>query len=989
MKPAGRALAVCAAFAACSALPWQSGFAQEGGAPPDSVPPDSVPRPDPRILDAQRSGLPADTDSVAVDSTSTRVADVDARREALSEGGFPERDDVFSQLVNLPGFRILEYRGARVELDLELESVRLMGEAQANYEEAVLRADSITYLARARFISALGAIALLGPDQAEVVSDSGPLYYDVATLKGTIFDAETQFADRGATWRVRGDAIPAGRDTLFVLSGEFTSCELEVPHYRFASGQIKLVNENTLVAWPVVLYVGNVPIAWLPFIAQDIRPGRRSGLIPPRFGINDFLSSGDIGRQITDFGYYWAINDFMDAQFTVDWFGGRFTRVNGAYRYKFLKDFLQGNLLTSYSFGETGTNLSLAWSHNQDLTPKTQLRINAQYVLDTQVFEDQSFDPREQTAIITSDLGLNHRFGFGNVSLSARRRQFLEEDGRVDLTLPSLNMSFSPVTLFRAPASQQGAFNNLTWSGGLNFQRTEQTRDFGDDKRSTTGGISSSFTLRELSISGSADYAEQTTVPADSLGNDLAEELQGTGRWNVAASYRLGLVGSTTLRPRVSVDGALFRSDSTGRSFITVPTRFNVGVTLTTDVFGFWPGFGPFSSIRHKFSPQFTWAYAPAVEVPDSIANIPGIPVPSGAAQNRLQINFNQTFEAKLKPRVQEEAQREQLEVLGPMEAPEVLERPRLPGELPGEGPLPEEPLEDEFPPGDEFPLERPEAEVMADSAAADSLEASAAEALADRADAAGAGPDARSRLDQVARRRPATEQSVVLLSLNSTPLVFDFERADQPKLVTERWRTSITSDLLRGVATNIEFDLFRGSGADRDFNMYLSSVGASFGFGSSRSIGSIFGIGRSGRDQPLALANSSQRLDSRRRLNSFERDDRFDGGSSGPWNVQFNYSLVRSRPEEGGDESQSVGGTIALRPTPNWRMRWTTQYNITQGQFGAQIVTLERDLHRWQAVFGFSKSPNGNLIFNFSVGLKDAPELQFGYDQQGLSGFP
>ncbi|MEE9578988.1 MAG: putative LPS assembly protein LptD, partial [Gemmatimonadota bacterium] len=654
MKPARRALAVCAAFAACSALPWQAGFAQEGGAPPDSVPPDSVPRLDPRILDAQRGGLPADTDSVAVDSR--RAANVDARREALSEGGFPERDDVFSQLVNLPGFRILEYRGARVELDLELESVRLMGEAQANYEMAVLRADSITYLARARFISALGNIALLGPEQSEVVSDSGPLYYDVATLKGTIFDAETQFADRGATWRVRGDAIPTGTDTLFVLSGEFTSCELELPHYRFASGQIKLVNENTLVAWPVVLYVGNVPIAWLPFIAQDIRPGRRSGLIPPRFGINDFLSSGDLGRQITDFGYYWAINDFMDAQFTVDWFGGQFTRLNGAYRYKFLKNFLQGNLLTSYSFGETGTNLSLAWSHNQELTPKTQLRINAQYVLDTQVFEDQSFDPREQTSIITSDLGLNHRFGFGNVSLSARRRQFIEEDGRVDLTLPSFNMSFSPVTLFSAPATQQGAFSNLNWSGGLNLQRTAQTRDLGDDRRATTGGITSSFTLRELSISGSANYDEQVTVPADSLGNDLAEELQGTGRWNVATSYRLGLVGSTTLRPRVSVDGALFRSDSTGRDFITVPTRFNVGVTLTTDIFGFWPGFGPFSSIRHKFSPQFTWAYAPAVEVPDSIANIPGIPVASGAAQNRLQINFNQTFEAKLKPRLQEEA---------------------------------------------------------------------------------------------------------------------------------------------------------------------------------------------------------------------------------------------------------------------------------------------------------------------------------------------
>jgi hypothetical protein len=982
MRRGRRALAAYAALAvAYGTLCQPVALAQEDRAPQDSVPPDSVPSIPPRAVEAQLRGLAADSDSVAVDSL--RTANVQARRQALSEGGFPQRDDLFSRLVDLPGFRILEYRGVRVELDLELESVRLMGDAQANYSEAVLRADSITYLARSRFISALGAIALLGPEQAEVVSDSGPLYYDVATLKGTIFDAETQFADRGATWRVRGDAIPAGTDTLFVLSGEFTSCELEEPHYRFASGQIKLVNENTLVAWPVVLYVGNVPIAWLPFFAQDIRPGRRSGLIPPRFGINDFLSSGDIGRQITDFGYYWAINDFMDAQFTVDWFSGRFTRVNGAYRYKFLKNFLQGNLLTSYSFGETGRNLSLRWNHNQDLTPQTQLKINAEYVLDTKVFEDQSFDPREQTAIITSDLGLNHRFGFGNVSLSARRRQYLQEYGRTDLTLPSFNMSFSPVTLFRAPASRQGAFSNLTWSGGLNFQRTETTRDLGTDERATAGGITSSFTLRELSISGSANYDERTSVPADSLGNPLDEELRGVGRWNVAASYRLGLVGSTTLRPRVALDGALFRSDSTGRDLISLPNRFNAGVTLTTDIFGFWPGFGPFSSIRHKISPQVTWTYAPAVEVPDSIAGIPGVPVATGAAQNRLQINFNQTFEAKLKQVVREEAEREQAEL-------ELTTRPERRQPPPGsEGA--EEASDDETPPPSGDAAGDSVAVTVTDGAPAGEGEPEEVGDAASQADtAAAAGRRAMvSRDDQVRRRRSVTEQSVVILSLNSTPLVFDFERKDQPKLITERWRTNITSDLLRGVATNVEFDLFRGSGAEREFSMYLSAVGASFGFGSSRSIGSIFGIGRSGRDEPLALESSTQRLDSRSRLRSFEADDRFDGGTSGPWNIQFNYSLVRSRPEEGGQESQSVGGTISLVPTPNWRMRWTTQYNITQGQFGAQIVTLERDLHRWQAIFGFSKSPNGNLIFNFSVGLKDAPELQFGYDQQGLQGLP
>ncbi|MCZ6477821.1 MAG: hypothetical protein O6851_05865 [Gemmatimonadetes bacterium] len=233
MTSARRALRALAAWALIAAIHAALGgspaFSQEGEAARDSVAQDSLAMP-----------------GVVVDSA--RVTDAAARRQALSEGGFPTRDDVFAELARLPGFRVLEYRGVRVELDLELESVRLMGQAQANYTEAVLRADSITYLARARFISALGAIALLGPEQAEVVSDSGPLYYDIATLKGTIFDAETQFAERGATWRVRGDAIPTGTDTLFVLSGAFTSCELEPPHYTFRAGQIKLVSQNTIVA---------------------------------------------------------------------------------------------------------------------------------------------------------------------------------------------------------------------------------------------------------------------------------------------------------------------------------------------------------------------------------------------------------------------------------------------------------------------------------------------------------------------------------------------------------------------------------------------------------------------------------------------------------------------------------------------------------------------------------------------------------------------
>ncbi len=45
-------------------------------------------------------------------------------------------------------------------------------------------------------------------------------------------------------------------------------------------------------------------------------------------------------------------------------------------------------------------------------------------------------------------------------------------------------------------------------------------------------------------------------------------------------------------------------------------------------------------------------------------------------------------------------------------------------------------------------------------------------------------------------------------------------------------------------------------------------------------------------------------------------------------------------------------------------------------------MVRLERDLHEWRAGFNFSRNPNGNFAFYFSIYLTDLPELKFDYDQ-------
>ncbi len=941
---------------------------------------DTIPRPDTLRRDTlDRTGVPSDTTP-----TDTLATDLETRRAALGGGDFPEPDDYFQELSALEGYRVVEYRARRVDLDVERETVRLEGEAQANYTASVLEADSITYRAGVQFISARGNIKLASQGMKEVTSDS-ILYYDVSQFKGTILDARTAFAERGAEWYVRGTATPRGETTVFVEAGSFTSCEYDEPHYFFKAGQIKVVSENVIVAWPVTLYIQNVPVIWLPFFAQDIRPGRRSGFLPPRFGFNDILGGSDFNRQISDFGYYFALNPFMDAQVTVDWFSGNFTRLNGAFRYKVLKRFFQGNVLGSYSFGDNGNSLEFRASHDQEIGPSTDFRVKAAFVQDTRLFQDQSFDPRQQTQTIDSDLGFNHRFPFASVSLSARRRQFLgDQTGRVDLTLPQLRLNFSPVTLFRAPAARAGPFNNLTLSGSADFSRQSLSREAADDQTTTRGGAATSLRLGSLTLSGNGNVDDRGTTPVDSLGMDLPSTGQTTVTYGGAASYQLDLMGSTTLRPNVSVNAAAFRSTDTD-GFVSAPSRLSVGASLSTDVFAFLPSFGPFTRIRHKVSPRFSWTYSPEVSVADSLLEIPGFPGTAANERHTLSISINQTFEAKVRrsePEPEEEA-----------DDAVVATQPREGGETGDEGPGEEPTAEDETGAGTEAEEPAPEedrgVEQEQEGAEAAAQDTTLVEPGQEDVDTVTVG---RGRfLDQPFKPRPRSdERNVVLLSINSSSLDFDFTKKDEPLLVTDRWRHGISSDLLRGLSLNLTLDLFEGTGEDRKFNLFLQELTGSFSFSSQRGLAGMFGLGdgssRRTRDPGQRIHED---VDSRYRLSGFEDralDPLEDVGGAGPWTLSLVYSLRRVRADESGDDRQSLGARLALRPTPNWRLQWRTLYDLSEGEFGEHLVTLDRDLHRWQASFVFSRAPNGNFLFSVRVNLRDAPDLKLDYDEQILN---
>jgi hypothetical protein len=75
----------------------------------------------------------------------------------------------------------------------------------------------------------------------------------------------------------------------------------------------------------------------------------------------------------------------------------------------------------------------------------------------------------------------------------------------------------------------------------------------------------------------------------------------------------------------------------------------------------------------------------------------------------------------------------------------------------------------------------------------------------------------------------------------------------------------------------------------------------------------------------------------------------------------------------------------MSFQPTPNWHASWDTSYDVETGTFGSHSLSLQRDMHRWQASFGYFLSPAGGVSFNFTVSLKDQPDIKFDYDQQSL----
>ena len=919
-----------------------------------------------------------------------------------------EADSVMKVLMARTGYTATRYQADRVVFDARTRLLNLKGKkAGVERDQTVLVGDSIVYNDSTKIIVARGdTVILRDPSrQAADVIARGRMAYNVALHRGCVTNISTSI-ESGQQWFVEGaDACfisdttrfvsdtTRGRETAFYArNASITSCDDSIPDYHFQAKEVKMVSQNIMVARPAVLYIGEVPIMWLPFIFQDMRKGRRSGVLTPRFGVSElFRNSPTYRRHVENVGYYFALSDYMDAEFALDWRSGArptvgdpgWVRLNGEMQYRWLDRFLSGRIgMFRHALNDGSRNTGLSWQHNQNFSDATHLSANINYVTNTFVQRSTSFNPATVLASITSTASYDTKIGPAALSVGGTRSQHPGR-GEVNQTFPTFSLSAPTI----------GVTKWLDWTPSFNYSthqdlNLDETGEFAyrfftnasgapdsvrlkRNSRNTTSSLSTPLKIGGLSWTNSfslnsTEVDQPLTIvvvdPEDStkkVSRVFAKSFPTSLDWQTNFGLPSLLHGTLNLSPSISfenVDGSngfWVRSHLSGGRFVHQSKRPTMSLAASPTLFALFPGFGPVARFRHSITPVISFSYAPAGSLSTEFlraTNNNRQNFLGSLARNQISLGLSHVLEAKMKT------------------------------------------------------------------------------------------------TDTSSTTEP---RKIKVLSMNFSSLAYDIERARKTHrsgFTTPNISSDFNSDLLPGFRASVGYSLYQGDvmSDTARFKPFRETINASFSVNSHSGIFGVFTrvFGKAvpeknpqverteqSPDDPLANRGATTPV-----AGISQRNRQYQVPQTQGWEANFQFSSSRQRPPTGhgvvieqditaqcaplqpnpivyqqcleqaaANASNAVPVTngIAGAPfvrvpprdnlqsqmtfhlTPMWAGTWGTNYDFNAKKFGSQQVSLQRDLHDWRAIFAFTQAPNGNFAFSFFIALKAEPDLKFNYDKQ------
>ena len=360
---------------------------------------------------------------------------------------------------------------------LDQRTMELWGKARIDHEESNVKAPKIVIDLDTSLFHAFGTTdsAKTHPEPAVFTDKQGSfnaatMTYNFTTKRGETTNVLSSsnkviFSGEHVTKLENGE--------MLVKDGTFTTCDDQQPHYWFSSSSMTIIPDNRIIATPLIMYIRpeifsqrlpSLPILALPYMAFPLKEGRSSGFLMPSIGNNS-----DTGYALTNLGYFWAIDDYMDLRvngsvsFNGSWgFGDRF-------RYK-ESNIFSGEVSGEYLKYPTYSDWNAKFIHNQVFDSSTRLDVNVQLQSPPQGYDLNS---NNSIAMVTQQsnarAALAKTFNDEN-SIAAFTYNRSEDLSTLDAT-QSIDASFYQNRLypFRAFSSVDDWRSDVSLSSGASF----------------------------------------------------------------------------------------------------------------------------------------------------------------------------------------------------------------------------------------------------------------------------------------------------------------------------------------------------------------------------------------------------------------------------------------------------------------------------------------------------------------------------------------
>lgn len=458
------------------------------------------------------------------------------------------------QRKSAPTFISGETLTGRPELDMVLQ-----GRSELRQGDTLIRADRLEFDQPSDTVRALGHVRI---NQAGNVYEGPALELKMDAFVGTFTQPSYQFLQNGA--HGEADRLDFLDDKRAVIhNATYTTCQRVpgpswMPDWLLRASTIRLDSEDEVgQAEDAELSFKGTPLLSLPSVSFPLSSKRKSGLLPPTFGV-DSIS----GTEVTA-PYYWNIAPNRDATLYPTImskrgvnFGGEFRYLESAYNGRLRADYMPSDKLRD------SDRWGLAYQHQAviqtGLAPLGDLglNLNLNRVSDNDYWRDF---PRSTTSLtqrlLANDASLQWRQGFYSATLRSLTWQTLQ-----DPTAPIVPpYDRTPQLAARYAHLDAGGFDvsldadytqfesNPRLTGQPNAQRNFLLTQISRPWLNASGFIVPKLQLHAASYRfdtplGTGDHTANRAVPTFSLDSGLVFERD--------ASY-LGRNFTQTLEPRL------------------------------------------------------------------------------------------------------------------------------------------------------------------------------------------------------------------------------------------------------------------------------------------------------------------------------------------------------------------------------------------------------------------------------------------------------